>query len=81
MRPEDLELTLALEPAPVGALEVLVNGERPAPVSRAPDTLVFRVPSRLLFRGDNRVTVATPRFERVRLREVRYRALRAAAGT
>jgi hypothetical protein len=78
MRPEDLEVTLVLEPAPAAGLDVLVNGQYPESISRDADgSVVVRMPSRLLFRGDNQVAMMTPRFEGVRLHEIRYRPLRA----
>jgi hypothetical protein len=80
LRPEDLELTLAIDTPESTALSFLVNGRPAAEAGRSADgSVVVRIPRALLFRGDNLMTMTTPRFEGVRLRTITCRPLRPAA--
>jgi hypothetical protein len=78
LTPADLELRLRMMAPVAETLTLAVNGQ-PLGSWHADGTApeqAFRVPARLLFRGDNVVTITSPeQGGGARLREIRYRAL------
>jgi hypothetical protein len=78
LRPVDLELSLRMMAPYAETLTLAVNGQ-PLGSWHADPTApeqAFRVPARLLFRGDNVVTITSPeQGGGARLREMRYRPL------
>jgi hypothetical protein len=61
-RPEDLEVRLVLRSQEEVGVAVAVNGERLGEVRAGPEPVTYReiIPARLLFRGDNVLTLTLP---------------------